>query len=250
MIFYYSGCGNSAWAAKALAERLNDRLVFIPKADSRYEIADEEAVGFVFPVYSWAPPELVTRFVKGLTLSHTPKYVYMVCTCGDEAGLTDRLFAKALARKGWPLNAAYSIQMPETYINLPGFKLDTTEGARAKQESAMTRIDRIAADLKARRNERDVVAGSMSWLKSVVVKWLFYKVLITDRPFRVKESCVGCGICAKNCPVGNIRMEDGRPQWQHRCVGCMSCYHRCPQNAIQWGRQTEGKGQYYYKNER
>lgn len=250
MIFYYSGCGNSAWVARALAEKCNDGLTFVPKADGHYDLAEDEAVGFVFPVYSWAPPDIVTDFVKRLSLSRKPAYVYMVCTCGDEAGLTAKLFGKCIARKGWHLDAAYSIQMPETYINLPGFKLDTPEGADLKIAAARKRIEGIAYDLNQRkRGVTDVVTGSMSWFKSVVTKWVFYKLLITDKPFRVGEACVGCGICAKNCPVDNIRIVDGRPQWQHHCLSCMSCYHRCPQNAIQWGKGTKDKGQYYCKEQ-
>ena len=33
MIFYYSGCGNSRFVAKSIAETLGDELVFIPQAD-------------------------------------------------------------------------------------------------------------------------------------------------------------------------------------------------------------------------
>lgn len=250
MIFYYSGCGDSAWAAKTLHKELGHQLVFIPHADknAEYLLEEDEELGFVFPVYSWAPPEIVTKFIEGLRLNHAPKYCFMVCTMGDEVGLTAELLRKTLSRKGWRLDAAYSIQMPETYINLPGFKLDTPEGVKAKHEAAQLRIQHIAEALKGRATGvTDVTVGGMAWFKSVVVKWLFYKFLITDKPFRSTDACVGCGICAKNCPVGNISIKEGRPHWgrDKRCLTCMSCYHRCPQHAIHFGRQTEGKGQYF-----
>ena len=31
--------------------------------------------------------------------------------------------------------------------------------------------------------------------------------------FRVEDSCIGCGLCARKCPVQAIRMENGRPVW-------------------------------------
>ena len=248
MIFYYSGCGNSAFVARRLTASLQEKMEFIPKFDTSkpVELAPDEALGFVFPVYSWAPPEIVMQFLERLQLVNPPSYCYMVCTCGDQTGETDIIFSKALQRKGITLDAAYSVQMPETYINLPGFQLDTPEGAVKKIEAAKQRLPIIAKQLVERkRGVRDLVVGGMAWLKSHPVKWLFYKFLITDKPFRVSDACVGCGLCAAKCPVENIKMVNNRPQWQGHCLTCMSCYHRCPQHAIRFGKQTEGKGQYY-----
>ncbi len=28
------------------------------------------------------------------------------------------------------------------------------------------------------------------------------------------EAAAGCGLCEKVCPVDNIRLENGRPQWK------------------------------------
>jgi len=46
------------------------------------------------------------------------------------------------------------------------------------------------------------------------------------------------------CPVGNIRMENKKPVWQHKCEQCLACLHWCPEEAIQCGRRTEGRKRY------
>ena len=66
MIFYFSGTGNSHWVAKRLASQLGDAL--IPMADAEamkevYACKKGERVGFVFPVYAWAPPKVVLDFL-------------------------------------------------------------------------------------------------------------------------------------------------------------------------------------------
>ena len=53
-----------------------------------------------------------------------------------------------------------------------------------------------------------------------------------DRSFRSDEKCNGCGICARVCPVGNIKMSDKKPVWQHHCENCIACYVWCPKEAI------------------
>ena len=87
MIFYYSGCGNSRFIAKSIAEALDEQLVFIPEAQREnrfeYNLAEGERVGFVYPIYSWRPPHLVDEFIEKLKINDTPSYVWTAVTCGD-----------------------------------------------------------------------------------------------------------------------------------------------------------------------
>ena len=49
------------------------------------------------------------------------------------------------------------------------------------------------------------------------------------------DACVSCGQCAKICPVGNIKMVNGRPAFGEKCITCLGCVHWCPKHAIQMG---------------
>ena len=86
--------------------------------------------------------------------------------------------------------------------------------------------------------------GGAAWLKTYVVNPLFVRFTIGTKGFHVDEGCVSCGICRKSCPVGNIRMVDGRPVWGKQCIHCMACLHACPQEVIQYGKTTRKKGRY------
>ena len=251
MIFYFSGCGNSRHVAETIAAQLNDILVFIPEADREnrydYTLAENERLGFVFPVYAWAPPKLVLDFVRKLHISVQPEYVYFACTCGDECGHTEKIFRKAIAEKGWTLSACFSMKMPETYIGMPGFKLDTEENARKKIETAEVCMRRNIPRLINRESFSEMIPGSAAWLKSYLINGSFNKFATDDRKYRVTEKCIGCGKCVKVCPLQNVTLEEGRPKWHGHCTMCMACYHHCPVNAIQYGKGTVGKGQYYFK---
>ena len=251
MIFYYSGCGNSRYVAQWLGRKLDQKLVFIPDAEREgafeYTLAEGEELGFVFPVYCWAPPELVTRFVEQLQLHGTPSYTFMVVTCGDNTGKTESLFAHTLRRKGLHLQMAVSLAMPNTYINIAGMVLDSHDTARAKVDDTNRRLPQVAEAVKNRQPMRQMVEGPQAWLRSHVIKPLFYRFLVRDKHFTVSQACTSCGLCQQSCPLGNIRLVDGRPQWQGNCTTCMSCYHHCPQNAIHFGKATQDKGQYYFR---
>ena len=235
--------------AHQLARLTHDRARFIPRAGKAETTAD--IFGLVFPIHAWGMPRAVEAFLRQLRTDRTPYYIYMVCTCGDDIGRTDRLLARMLKQKGLPLDAAFSVRMPNTYVALPGFEVDSKELAQEKLAAVPERLAQIAAAINGRaRGVRDVVPGAMPWLKSKVLRPLFYRLFCGDHGFRTTEACNGCGRCAKVCPVRNIRLSDQRPQWQGRCTDCLACFHHCPQRAIRYGRWTEGKGQWTMKQER
>ncbi len=48
-----------------------------------------------------------------------------------------------------------------------------------------------------------------------------------------KELCLGCGLCASNCPENAISMLSGWAEINgNRCHECLICVRLCPQGAI------------------
>ncbi len=61
--------------------------------------------------------------------------------------------------------------------------------------------------------------------------------------FYATDACDGCGICAKKCPSGHIKMINGRPDWGKPCMMCAQCGTVCPKNAIKFGIKPEKDGE-------
>lgn len=249
MIFYFSGLGNSKHVAQNILLE-DERLFFIPEVEraniSEFTINEGERLGFVFPVYSWRAPRLVSEFVAKMQLIGTPGYTFLVTTCGDDCGKTEAYFRKDLQRKGIKLDAAIAIQMPNTYVNLPGMDVDPIEVSNEKLRKAEPRIAEVKAMLERKEKVSQMIITGAAGLKSDIIQPLFYKLLVTDKKFHTTDACVGCGVCADNCPLLNITIENGRPRWHGHCTTCMSCYHHCHHHAIQFGKATDKKGQYYF----
>ena len=70
------------------------------------------------------------------------------------------------------------------------------------------------------------------------IGWAFmHSVLQIDKLQVDATKCVGCGICARVCPMKNITMQDGKPVFGNNCATCFGCLHWCPQSAVRIGRK-------------
>ena len=141
MIYYFSGTGNSYAVAKKLAEALGEELTDIAEAvkagNYKHTMLQGERLGFVFPVYAWAPPQTVTDFVKNLELYYSgDPYLFAVCTCGSSAGETIDLLGKALQENGLTLDSGFSVVMPDSFTVL------FDAGTKAEQYALLEKADR------------------------------------------------------------------------------------------------------------
>jgi formate hydrogenlyase subunit 6/NADH:ubiquinone oxidoreductase subunit I len=63
-------------------------------------------------------------------------------------------------------------------------------------------------------------------------------------PALAPESCVGCGICVKKCPIDAIKMNaagDGTktPEVNNEtCIGCGICASTCPKGSLTMTKRT------------
>lgn len=251
MIFYFSGTGNTRHVAESLANLTDDWTCLIPEAkEVDIEDADRRIV-FCFPVYSWGVPPLVLNFIDSLSDSLVKKIrerqipVVMVCTCGDEVAEAPEMFRNAWERHGISVRGIWDVIMPNDYVLLPGFNVDDAKTEQKKLDSSAARILAIAGKILAGEWETDVTRGSMPRLKSRVVYPLFKRWGINSKRWAVSHECVSCGRCAEVCPVHNITLVQGRPRWGSDCVSCTACYHHCPTHAIEYGKATVNKGQYF-----
>ena len=242
-IYYFSGTGNTLWSARRIAEIIGAekcQLVNIGAEAQKSEIVLEaEAVVLLFPSYAYGLPVIVRQFIKR-SVFKTP-YIALLVTYGTQQGGTLAEAGRILTRK--KIKAAYYGRIPavENYIAIFGPPKEKTAQRRLamQRETTETAARSIMERRVNRINTFRPLSAFVSALFSLGLK-IFYNY------YRVTESCNGCGVCEKLCPVSAISMRDGRPVFSAKCEHCQGCLNWCPLSAITFGRMKQDTPRYHH----
>ncbi len=244
-IFYYTGTGNSLWAARKIADNLNNPVSILSMVGMKEKphIEDTGTIGLVFPVYIWGVPAPVLDFVKNNTLLKSD-YIFAVAVNGGQVSNTLMQLKKFMARNGSKLSSGFEIKMPSNYIPWGG--PGTREHCRELYEAGEKKILNIASAIN-NKEVREVEKGPL-WQRivfSAIYRMSFSMVPGMDKSFWINAKCNSCGICAKVCPAENISLIEGRPNWNHKCQQCYACLQWCPEQAIEYGKNTPKYERYH-----
>ena len=115
MIFYFTGTGNSLFAAKALAYEGEEIISIIDALHTKafqYTLADHEKLGFVFPVYFYTVSDPVLEFVRNLKVDNA-SFVYAVIPCGASIGSAGAFLKSELKKRGLDLQRVDALVVPD-----------------------------------------------------------------------------------------------------------------------------------------
>jgi len=246
ILFYFTGTGNSLNIAQDLAERLEDcKLINIAGYDNNVNISAER-VGIVFPVYFWGIPRIVEKFLADIKIS-SDSYIFIVANCGMLSGIACEQCEKILEKRKIQLSSSFVIKMPENYIVLLKAKSKKTQEKMFFNESVQ--IEKISAAVKDKRIVKTKkIYGPYKWAATLGHKCWYNKIDRFDYSFNVNKNCIKCGKCEKICPVKNIALINGTPEWNHHCEQCLACINICPTEAINYKRLTQKKKRYFNPN--
>lgn len=247
MVLYFSGTGNSRYAAKRIAEIANDDTISINqrlKENNDSPIHSEKAFIFVGPVYAGRFPRVMNEYIQKVRFTGTKK-AYFIGTCAATPWATVEYVKKLCKEKSFDFMGFNSVIMPQGYLAGGGTQpKEINDKILAEAEPT---IIKIAETIREKQMLPEEQPGKA--MMSKVLNPIMYTCMIHAKGFAVTDKCSGCGKCETRCPLNNVKLVNGKPVWGNHCTHCMACIAGCPQEAIEYGKKTQGKPRYYLDTE-
>ena len=244
MIIYFTGTGNSRFAANYLADILQDEVVdatTLMKAGTNGDFHSDRPYVIVSPIYSWRMPAVFENFLRE-SVFHGSKMVYFVQTCGGDMGACGQYNQTLCIDKGLEYFGSVEAIMPDNYILM--FKAPEYKESVRIIKKALPALNEAAEKIQNMIPFEEKKVSFADRLKSGIVNNGFNKQFVKADGFYAAEECIGCGVCVKACPLNNISLNEGKPVWGTHCTQCMACICGCPKSAIEYGKKTKGKLRY------
>ena len=237
--FYFTGTGNTRYVTLRLCKKLSSHY-----QTSAYDISaasdftslleNVDCILLAFPIYGSSPPVPMRRFVYKYAQAFKNKEVIIVITQYFFSGDGAASLGRTVEKFGGKVTFAEHFNMPNNLSDCKIFAVKNgaeLEGVLQKAEKRMERFaERIINGKPFRRgfNPLSHAVGYYSQRK-------FFR-----RGEEIKKTklhidsvkCIGCGLCEKQCPVKNIRVEQGKAVPQGNCALCYRCVNLCPKKAI------------------
>ena len=247
MVLYFTGTGNSKYAARRIADALGEPLFSMNeriRAGDTSPVETGARLVIVTPTYAWRIPRLVRDWLLKTELTGAGR-LWFVMTCGSEIGDADRYNRKLCQAKGLECMGTAQLVMPENYIAM--FNAPQADEARKIVAEAEPDIDGIIACIRESRRLVPPRSSLCGRFMSGPVNPIFYSCFVKASSFKVSDACTGCGLCARKCPAGSITLQGGKPIWGSCCTHCMACICYCPTEAIEYGKRSVGKPRYRFE---
>ena len=222
-IFYFTGTGNSLFAARKITDIAGAELVSMPQAIAEQKTYTDDSIGFVYPQYSIGLPKMVRSFILNNTFN--ADYFFAV-------DLYSFIHANALGEIAAliPLNYGAYLKTPNNFILLFNPPKDPSI-MLAKAESKLENItndiiNRVDKPVKSRKS---IGNATKYFGKS---------------KFKLTANCTKCGVCIKICPASNIKLDENI-NFGDSCENCFACVNLCPAHAIYTTKLMLKRRQYH-----
>lgn len=258
-IFYFSGTGNTWWAANKLSEELTIKgrtvevhsIEVLDDEKTAELIENAETIIFGYPSYGSYMPMPMKYFIDNLPKPIKNKEAGVFCTQASFSGDGAWFYHKKIEEKGYIVKWTYHFTLPSNLsITISPFPYTDDKMELSKKfKKCEISIEKAADDISM--GSSSYTGNSFGSLLLGLLQRpayiLMYKPPIRSPYKTIHSKCTKCMRCIQICPEANIKMVDGEVKFGSECTMCMRCYSFCPVSAITAHGHTHKEGVATYR---
>ena len=247
---YLSGSGNTKHVVTLLLNELGNNGICAPiESEDAMKALEGDEILIAYPTMFSNIPYLVRDFINSHGSSWKGKKIFLITTMGLFAGDGTGCAARLLKEYGAEITGGLQIVMPDSIGDCKALK-KSKEQNKAIIDKADKRIVEAAKQMREGNYPKEGLsfAAHLAGLFGQRL-WFYNKTTGYKDKLRIDPAkCIGCGICTKNCPTQNIKIEDGKAVSSDKCTMCYRCVNHCPKQAMTLLGKTLYEQPTYEKN--
>lgn len=251
-MLFFSGTGNSfrvaVWLKElAIEDGMKAHIAPVEEIKKLQNIGKDLnlLIGIVFPTHAFTAPWHLLRALFQLPHGNQVPCFVIATRAGTKIGpfafpgmegTAAYLIALIFVIKGYSVCGVLGLDMPSNWLSLHWGL--SPKNAEYISKRAKYKIVNVAERILS---GKCYFSGFISLTLGLLLLPITLSYLVLGRFFIAKlffasYRCTGCGSCAKNCPIGAIKMigkAKPRPYWNFSCESCMRCMGFCKQHAVE-----------------
>lgn len=232
---YFSGTGNTRYCIEKFVHGLDPDAgcISIEHLLAAQAMAQSDFIVLAYPIYFSNLPKIMRDFLESNRSVFSGKKVFILATMGLFSGDGTGCAARLLKKYGAEIVGGLHLKMPDCIGDEKLLK-KTKEENCVLVKQAEEKIKKTAHAFKSGQAPREGLSflSHMTGLFGQRL-WFSHKTKQYSDKLKISsEKCVGCGVCAKLCPMGNLSVENQMAVHHSRCTMCYRCISHCPHQAI------------------
>lgn len=232
---YFSATGNSKYAAEIFCREFDKESMVLSIEDAKVKdaVKETDTIVFAYPVQFSTTPKFVRDFVINNAELWKDKKVFVIATMGLFSGDGSGQLGNLLKKYGAKIIGGLHLKMPDSVADEKALKRPLEENLKLVNNAKQKTID-AAKSLKEGHPTREGLSF-INQMAGLFGQRLYFGHKTKNYTSKLKvdiNKCIGCGKCEKICPMGNIKIENGRAVSADKCTMCYRCINLCPNQAI------------------
>lgn len=232
---YFSGTGNTRYAVQRFLHSVESGSPCVSIEDPAAPglLGQHSEVVLGYPVYYSNLPKIMQDFLFAHEKEFAGKQVFLITTMGLFSGDGAGCAARRLRAAGARITGGLHLKMPDCIGDVKALKKSLEENRRMVQE-AERKVEEAAQAFKNGRPPQHGL-GFFSRAAGLLGQrlWFYGKTKNYVQIGSIDAGkCIGCGVCAAECPMKNIQITQGKAGFLGRCTLCYRCFSLCPRQAV------------------